>query len=73
LDVKLNSVFRLIMDIHGYCEGVKMPLKKPAYSCDQSDPCSPKWTDIEALRALSAIGDLLVVAKDALEGAGTSS
>jgi len=47
-----------------------MPLKKPAYSRDQSDPCSPKWTDIGALRA---IGNLLMVAKDALKGAGTRS
>ena len=34
LDVKLNSVLRLIMGIYGYCNGVKMPLKKPAYSRD---------------------------------------
>jgi len=47
-----------------------MPLKKPAYSCDQSDPCSPKWTDIGALRT---IGNLLVMAKDALKGTGTRS
>jgi len=45
-----------------------MLLNNPAYSRDQSNPCSPKWTDIGALRA---IGDLLVVAEDALEGADT--
>jgi len=68
LDVKLNSVLRLVMGIYGYCEGAKMPLKKPAYSRDQSDPCSPKWMDIGAL---GAIGGLLVVTEDALKGAGT--
>jgi len=58
------------MGIYWYCEGVEMSLKKLAYSRDQNDPCSPKWTDIGALRA---IGGLLIVAEDALESACTRS
>jgi len=34
VDVKLNCVLKLIMGKYRYCEGVKMPLKKPAYSRD---------------------------------------
>ena len=42
-----------------------MLLKKPIYSCNPSDPCSPKWTGIGAF---GTIEDLLRVVEAALEG-----
>ena len=68
LDSMLDAGHTVIFDAiswayMGTVRGVKMPLKKPAYSRDQSGPCSPKWTDIGALRA---IGDLIVVLRTAL-------